>query len=79
MFWLMATPGVVGTADAIAGWDMVAWYLVWAALLWVVVAIVALTGRRTGGQAQPRAPRGQLEGREAVPTRAPSTQGASRG
>jgi uncharacterized protein len=79
MFWLMATPGVVGTADAIAGWDMVAWYLVWAALLWVVVAIVALARRRTGGQAPQRAPRGQLEGREAVPTRMPSTQGASRG
>jgi uncharacterized protein len=78
-FWLMATPGVVGTPDAIAGRDMVAWYLVWAALLWVVVAIVALARRRTGGQVQQGAPRRQLEGREAVPTRVPSTQGASRG
>jgi uncharacterized protein len=75
-FWLMATPGVVGTPDAIAGWAMVAWYLVWAALLWVVVAIVALARRRTGGQAQEGAQRGQLEGREAVPTRVPSTHGS---
>jgi uncharacterized protein len=49
-FWLMATPGVAGTPDAIAGWAQAVWYLVWAALLWVVVAVVAAARHRTARQ-----------------------------
>lgn len=71
-FWLMATPGEVMTPDAIAGWHVVVWYVLWAALLWAVVAIVvALARRRTGRQAHQGAAPGQLEGRQAVPTRMP--------
>jgi membrane protease YdiL (CAAX protease family) len=38
-FWLISTP------LAIAGVAIVTWYLVWAAVLWVVVAAVAVTNR----------------------------------
>jgi membrane protease YdiL (CAAX protease family) len=53
-FWLMATPGEVMTPDAIAGWDVVAWFVVWAALLWALVAVVAAGRRRTARQDQHR-------------------------
>jgi uncharacterized protein len=46
-FWLMGTPGEAMTPDAIAGWDVVAWYVVWAALLWALVAALAAGRRRT--------------------------------
>jgi uncharacterized protein len=64
-FWLMATPGEVMTPDAIAGWDVVAWYVVWAALLWALVAVVAAGRRRTARQDQ------HETGNERTETRAP--------
>ena len=38
-FWLISTP------TAISGVALVTWYLVWAAVLWIVVAVVAVANR----------------------------------
>ncbi len=40
MFWLASTP------LALTGEQRVTWYLVWACMLWVVVAAVAVASRR---------------------------------
>jgi uncharacterized protein len=53
--WLLATPGEALTPDAIAGWDLVAWYVLWAALLWTLVAVVAAGRGRQARQTRQHA------------------------